>query len=638
MVHGKGLVGGRCGERLQFVVTAVGERGQKVDSEETRVTVHVSGLSLLSKAFPEPRPWIEDRGDGTYLAQFVCATPGQYHINVHIDGALLSMCPATCDVTPGPASAVHCEVFGDGARVCQLGGHAEMSIKARDQYGNAAIQGGDRFGIRAIGHARLHQVDDNEDGTYTVCFSIPEFAHGDIALEVLLNGVPIKDSPVRINIVRPDGGLTADRVDEHDAPFHHEDHQARLRWLHEHLPVKVPDMPKMPEGVFGHTAYQDAAVLGQNTGDSASARMMQRAADEWRRLSLLRDEMERTRNALVDHQAALASASVAVQKQYMGMKERELRMHRGKEELEEVEARLHDLREELHPQVLPGGSTRGSPRVSPRGLPARARDAVTRNLEPGMWAVQNRVAFLHQGATEVLEEDRGKGAFGRAARGASPPRGDGGLSREFSAAPRYEARMLDAPPPPPLPPPEAHGAVAALGSPVSLVNSPGAARFSPHSQRAATPRGASAEELGQANRRLFRAFASCAIISPGVAGSPAGNALGRSGRMGLGLQDYLRLASAAQLRLPQRELEEAFQQTVKRYGGSSSARGERALAFELFVELLVETARKRYGDTSDAEGTAALFEEHLLPLARQLSSLESAGNQPIGRESVIYGH
>ena len=67
--------------------------------------------------------------------------------------------------------------------------------------------------------------------------------------------------------------------------------------------------------------------------------------------------------------------------------------------------------------------------------------------------------------------------------------------------------------------------------------------------------------------------------------------------------------------------------SVRRYGGSQSAKGDKTLAFELFVELLVETARKRYGtQAGDAESTAGLFEEHLLPLARQLSSLEGNTN------------
>ncbi|CAJ1349754.1 unnamed protein product [Effrenium voratum] len=60
-----------------------------------------------------------------------------------------------------------------------------------------------------------------------------------------------------------------------------------------------------------------------------------------------------------------------------------------------------------------------------------------------------------------------------------------------------------------------------------------------------------------------------------------------------------------------------FHETTERFGSPADS-GEPALAFELFVELLVETARRQFADLKDAESAAALFEVHLLPLARRL--------------------
>eukprot|EP00434_Breviolum_minutum_P005075 symbB.v1.2.004475.t4/scaffold249.1/size274694/34 len=56
--------------------------------------------------------------------------------------------------------------------------------------------------------------------------------------------------------------------------------------------------------------------------------------------------------------------------------------------------------------------------------------------------------------------------------------------------------------------------------------------------------------------------------------------------------DYLRLAQASQLRLSQSELEAVFRNTGERFGSPADS-GEPALAFELFVELLVETGRRQ---------------------------------------------
>ncbi|CAJ1426740.1 unnamed protein product [Effrenium voratum] len=95
-----------------------------------------------------------------------------------------------------------------------------------------------------------------------------------------------------------------------------------------------------------------------------------------------------------------------------------------------------------------------------------------------------------------------------------------------------------------------------------------------------------------------------------------------TGEEGLGT-DYLRLAQASQLRLSPPELEAVFHETTERFGSPADS-GEPALAFELFVELLVETARRQFADLKDAESAAALFEVHLLPLARRLRRAEGA--------------
>lgn len=138
--------------------------------------------------------------------------------------------------------------------------------------------------------------------------------------------------------------------------------------------------------------------------------------------------------------------------------------------------------------------------------------------------------------------------------------------------------------------------------------------------------GASPEELGQAMRKLFAAFASRAT---GPVQAPRG---GRAGRVALGLQDFVRLAGAAHLRLPQSELMSAFYATLSQYSGGplASDSGDQSLPFELFVELLVETARRKYSELNDTESTAALFEEHLLPLSRRLRELEGSGDPAAG--------
>lgn len=120
-------------------------------------------------------------------------------------------------------------------------------------------------------------------------------------------------------------------------------------------------------------------------------------------------------------------------------------------------------------------------------------------------------------------------------------------------------------------------------------------------------------------RKLFHAFASRAT---GSVHAPRG----RAGRVALGLPDLIRLAGAANLRLQQSELTAAFHATLSQYSGGAPDGGDQSLPFELFVELLVETARRKYTELNDTESTAALFEEHLLPLSRRLRELEGSSD------------
>lgn len=751
LAHGPALGGGRCGERMQFTVTAISEDGT-VCRAPTRVMATVSGVSLVSKAFPEPRPWVEDRKDGTYVVQFVCATPGQYDINAYVDGMPLPMCPITIKVAAGLASPMHSELYGEGTKRCDVGKRQEFLIQAKDEFGNACDTGGARFGVRAVGHAKLHEVADNEDGTYAVVYSVPEYAKGAIRLEVLLDGVPVKNSPVN-----PQVHSSGRRGDDPEAVFFGpglSSQLERLRWLRQNPPAEVPPLPPPPVGSAALSTPADAAKYASATaaGDTAAARLAWRAADEWRRLGELRSEMARCRENLAQHQAVLLSVGEAVHKEYQQLEDKRRGLEADKQDIAEVETRLDWFRADLTRQYKQqqrwvsaglggsataaaaaggggaggGGGTGGGGIVSPVS-PSRGTsqdpgldmfgDPVDIPKTPQATLGEREMSQLQQLQEEVdkrrrwirdLEEAGQSEALRRDAR--SPARGgQGGIP--FGAGGAYD----DASPPPPMPPPLVPPMVAQpppdpvgdlrgpqrgpmttppppappprldddgfddLGAtlaepagelspritssarrqgvlrtpppppapPPPIVMGPGVGGvpdgsggglqvrppLSPGGGGARTPvqggaaggSGASPEELGQAMRKLFHAFASRSTGPVQVRG-------GRGGRVALGLPDFIRLANAAQLRMPQNELMAAFYSTLSQYTGGPLAAdgGEQSLPFELLVDLLVEVARSKYPDFSDTESTAALFEEHLLPLARRLRQLEGSTGAPVG--------
>ncbi|CAK0861842.1 unnamed protein product [Prorocentrum cordatum] len=151
----------------------------------------------MSKTHPETTPTGgEQRRRDLSVALFVCATPGSYNVTVSVDGVVMPMCPLQIDVGPGPASAHKSEVQGKDNQVVDLGGMGKFTVVAHDEFGNLCHEGGSRLGVRALGHVKLLEVTDNEDGTYQVVYSVPEWAQGPVKIEVLLDGVRLRDSPV----------------------------------------------------------------------------------------------------------------------------------------------------------------------------------------------------------------------------------------------------------------------------------------------------------------------------------------------------------------------------------------------------------------------------------------------------------
>mmetsp|Transcript_66810 Transcript_66810/g.159883 ORF Transcript_66810/g.159883 Transcript_66810/m.159883 type:complete len:911 (-) Transcript_66810:104-2836(-) len=338
IAYGPALAGGFCGDRLQFTISTVSSSGRKCYDAEARVTAEVTGVSLLSKSLPEPRPWVDDRKDGTYLVQFVCATPGQYAVTARVNGTSLPLCPVMIDVAPGRASAQHSDLLGRGVNSCTAGAQTDFTILARDEFGNECVRGGARFGVRAIGHARLHEVADNEDGTYSVSYSVPEWAQGPVRLEVMLDGVPLKGSPVvpRVHHLGrhgPEGDVDAKDREALSAGLLPAELKG-LEWLRSHQPPQIPEVP------FPGAAVDRLTSPGGTESAAAAARTAWRAADEWRALSDLRAEFMRCRDGLLRHQQLLLRVGDAVQSEVGMLKEKERSVDTLREDLTQVEDRL----------------------------------------------------------------------------------------------------------------------------------------------------------------------------------------------------------------------------------------------------------------------------------------------------------
>lgn len=203
-------------------------------------------------------------------------------------------------------------------------------------------------------------------------------------------------------------------------------------------------------------------------------------------------------------------------------------------------------------------------------------------------------------------------------------------SQAAAAALSDRSGLLQAPPPPPSPPPTSVATIGGAGSstPVGGLRNPYPPPASPPGGGPDSPGswagGASQEDFKELQRAMRTLFSAYAKSKTGVSGPR-----GVKERQAMGLNDFIAMARAAQLRIPQKDLEDAFFAITR---GSHSAGGGAdggALSFELYVELLVQTGKLRYPGLPEEDATAALFEEHLWPLSRQIRTLEDNGHGTI---------
>lgn len=336
-------------------------------------------------------PPIDDGQGGSYNVQFVCASPGTYDIVVCVDGMALPMCPFQIQVTSGPPSAQCSRIQGDGAQKCTLGSSAEFTIQAMDEFGNLCTEGGARFGVRANAHAKLHEVADNEDGTYSVTYSVPAWAQGPVRLEVLLDGFQVKGSPLTPRVLGFNGALSNERQDALAEQL------PDLHWLREHPPPHVPEMPSVSLTTGHVTSNWEPTTRSVET----TSKVAWQAADEWRRLSEFRDELERTRQQLAEHQSVLTRVADAVfgESERLGDWETRLRLSETESTLEGE--RLEGLRSEIRQEAL--GASFKIDGTSLRGDSPAYNSVPRRNAHPSSFVKSGSQPVMYEGGSAEQE-------------------------------------------------------------------------------------------------------------------------------------------------------------------------------------------------------------------------------------------
>jgi len=106
---------------------------------------------------------VKDNGDGTYSVNYQPDTPGNYVINVDLEGKPIKNSPFKV----GAKAGTDADNSGFGI--------FSFTLQSRDKRGENKTFGGDKFDVKVAGPSGAEvevQTMDNQDGTYTAIYAL----------------------------------------------------------------------------------------------------------------------------------------------------------------------------------------------------------------------------------------------------------------------------------------------------------------------------------------------------------------------------------------------------------------------------------------------------------------------------------
>jgi len=89
VISGDGLKTAAVGKESSFKIETKDKFGNAIIRGGAKITVTIEGGS-------NPKPQIQDLGDGTYIVNFTCGWADEYEINIQINGTAAQGCPFFC--------------------------------------------------------------------------------------------------------------------------------------------------------------------------------------------------------------------------------------------------------------------------------------------------------------------------------------------------------------------------------------------------------------------------------------------------------------------------------------------------------------------------------------------------------------
>lgn len=196
IAYGPGVELASTAEVATFTIEARNAYGNPIKKGGDQFQVTAPGTTGLE---------VTDNKNGTYGVKYQAQNPGDLEVKVALKGTNISGSPYSVTVDKNSeasqtADARWTTAYGPGREAANTAGPANLTVQAKNKYGNNLNHGGDQVQLKARdAEGRLVDSDvvDNGNGTYSAAYKpISSGAHN---VNVTLGGSSINKSPFVVN-------------------------------------------------------------------------------------------------------------------------------------------------------------------------------------------------------------------------------------------------------------------------------------------------------------------------------------------------------------------------------------------------------------------------------------------------------
>ena len=192
-----GACAAMAGEEVTCVVEARDRYGNNTTFAGENVTVVAYGPAHL----PAERPFeVADVRSGRMALRAIFPRSGSYTVSVTVDGIPIASSPLILHVFPGACETSRAVLRGDALNGIVASKITSLLVQTEDKYGNHCHIGGDRVNLSMSGPNGIKvnalDVKDNEDGTYSFSFIVPQ--SGRWTIQAVVNGRVAKESTTEV--------------------------------------------------------------------------------------------------------------------------------------------------------------------------------------------------------------------------------------------------------------------------------------------------------------------------------------------------------------------------------------------------------------------------------------------------------